>query len=220
MRVKTAALVLHTVPYSENSLVARVFCRELGLRGYLVGRKDNAALFQPLNLLDMVVYETRSTGLHRIAEARFLPYGVPEINNPKKMLPLFLLREVLHKVIRDESPHPELFDFMAQALISYHKSPEPLPDFHLWFLLGFCRQAGFGVIEARELTDLSIEPTDQALSDYFDKLLNTPKPTTIAAHSGLRLKALEALLEFMRLHFPGLGELKSLPILKELAAML
>ena len=58
MTLSTPGLVLHTTPYAESSVVAKVFTRQLGLRSYIIkcvrGRSGRVKqkLLQPLSSLD------------------------------------------------------------------------------------------------------------------------------------------------------------------------
>ena len=74
MIISTPGIVLHTTPYGETSLIAKVLTRELGLRSYIVkGVRTQAArtkqgLFQPMTELDMVVYNNTKTDLNYTKE--------------------------------------------------------------------------------------------------------------------------------------------------------
>ena len=66
--------MLHTTPYSESSVVAKVFTRQLGVRSYIIkgvrgrGGRVKQNLLQPLSSLDMVVYNNEKTDLNYIKE--------------------------------------------------------------------------------------------------------------------------------------------------------
>lgn len=76
MLKKTQGIVLHYIKYRETSIVVRIFTRELGLKGYVVNSVRTAkpaskiALYQPLTLLDLVVYDKEGASLHRISESK------------------------------------------------------------------------------------------------------------------------------------------------------
>ncbi|WP_373396659.1 recombination protein O N-terminal domain-containing protein [Algoriphagus halophilus] len=73
---KTSGIVLSYIRYKESSIICKVFTRELGLKSYLINgvrsqnSKSKIALYQPMTLLDMVVYNKESTGLQRISEVK------------------------------------------------------------------------------------------------------------------------------------------------------
>ena len=72
MLKKTEGVVLSAIRYKESSIIVRIFSRELGLKSYIIngvrtqGAKSKAALYQPMTLLDLVVYEKEGAGLQRI----------------------------------------------------------------------------------------------------------------------------------------------------------
>lgn len=116
MILSTPGYVLHTTPYGESSVVAKVFTRQLGLQSYIIkgvrgprGRvKQN--LLQPLCCLDMVVYDSHHNDLNHVRElcARH-PVPAPD---PVENALRFFMTEVLYKAIRDDEPMPELWDYV------------------------------------------------------------------------------------------------------------
>ena len=102
--LSTPGLVLHTSPYSESSVVVKVFTRQLGLRSYIIkgvrgprGRvKQN--LLQPLSSLDMVVYDNDKTDLNYVKElsARFPSTEANPVANSLR----FFMTELLYKALR------------------------------------------------------------------------------------------------------------------------
>jgi DNA repair protein RecO (recombination protein O) len=83
MIVKTRGIVFRYTRYGETSIIANVFTEQFGLQSYIVNGvrskkpKVNIALFQPLTLLDMVVYHKETGGVFRIKEVKCnYPYRI------------------------------------------------------------------------------------------------------------------------------------------------
>ena len=63
MLYKTRGIVIHTIKYSDTSVIAKIYTEKFGLRSYLIRgvrskkAKIRAAQLQHLNLLNLVVYE-------------------------------------------------------------------------------------------------------------------------------------------------------------------
>src|SRR6186713_1683387 len=81
MLQKTRGLVFRFTRYGETSIIVNIFTAQFGLQGYMVKgvrsrmSKGKIALFQPLTLLDLVVYHRENANLMHIREARCLhPY--------------------------------------------------------------------------------------------------------------------------------------------------
>ena len=69
---KTKGIVFRYVPYGETSIIVNIFTELFGLQGYIVNSvraksgKNKIAVYQPLTLLDMVVYHKENAGILRI----------------------------------------------------------------------------------------------------------------------------------------------------------
>ena len=73
---KTRGIVFNSSDYGEASLVVKVYTELFGIQSYLINgvRKKHARIhsniFQPLTLLDLVVYHKERPGLQRISDIR------------------------------------------------------------------------------------------------------------------------------------------------------
>ena len=61
MLIKTNAIVLSTLKYGDSSLIARCYCKELGLKSFMLksilsSKKGQLkkSLFQPLNIITLI----------------------------------------------------------------------------------------------------------------------------------------------------------------------
>jgi len=76
---KTRGIVFKTTDYGDNSIIVQVFTEKFGLQSYIVnGAKKPRAkisrnMFQPLHLLDMVVYHKNTGNVQRIKEVKNSP---------------------------------------------------------------------------------------------------------------------------------------------------
>lgn len=236
---KTRGIVLKTTSYGDSSVIVQVFTEKFGLQSYLVNgvRKARGKIgpnvFQPLHLLEMVVYQKNSASLQRIREVRNQPVflSIP-LDIVKNTLTLFLC-ETLFKVLRQQPGEDvPLFNYLFHSLeLLDHQMNSPA-NFHLIFLMGLTRHLGF-------FPDIRM-----AGSSYFD-LLNgcftdriPPHPRYIAPpltaqwhllsqsryeglpslriNSGDRQLLLNCMLEYYSLHVEGFGKVRSYEILQEL----
>lgn len=145
----TKGIVLHTVKYSETSIIARIYTSRLGLQSYIIKgvrsakSKNKASLYQPLSLLDLEVSHRQNRQLQFIKECRrnYSYQSIP-FDTVKSAMALFML-EVISKSIREHEENGELFDFIYESLCSLDKAEKPNPDFHLLFLIQLTRHLGF-----------------------------------------------------------------------------
>jgi DNA repair protein RecO (recombination protein O) len=122
MLKKTSGIVLSHIKYQDTSIIVRIFTRELGLKAYLVngvrslGKGSKIALYQPLTLLDLVVYDKENSGLQRISEAKInTPQRLIPFDMPRTSLALFAT-EVISRSILEGYQNEELFDFLCESI--------------------------------------------------------------------------------------------------------
>lgn len=233
MLLSTPGLVLHTTPYSEASVVAKVFTRQLGVRSYLVKGvrgprgKVKQNLLQPLSCVDMVVYDNPKSDLNYIKE--IVPrhtalQGTDGLDNQVIANALrFFMTEVMYKALREEEPMPDLFDYVEETTSHFALHTSHLP---ILFLLTVARYLG-------------IEPLDNATprEPFFDlqegRYVSAPTETTLpmalsaflhdylcsnyllsSYNSGKsRRDLLDALLAYYQLHLSGFRSFRSHEIL-------
>lgn len=237
MLVSTRGIVLHSIKYSETSLVCRIFTEELGLQSYLLqgvrgSKKGNkAALFRPLNLLNMVVYHKReSKGLQKVKEYNLEHIYTDMPFNIRKSSIAMFVSEVLNHLIKEELHDPELFQYLHDWLTELDSTTDKLAYKHLGFLLDLSVYFGFkpegqfnkehpyfDLVEGCFVHQLPIHPNyiKADLSAHLATILSHNQPA-MTKHE--RDVLLEKLLLFYRYHVEGFPQLKSHKILSEILA--
>jgi DNA repair protein RecO (recombination protein O) len=227
MLKKTAGIVLSHIKYKDSSIIVRIFTRELGLKGYLVngvrslGKGSKIALYQPLTLLDLVVYDKENSGLQRISEAKIkLPQRLIPFDMTRTSLALFCT-EVISRSILEGFQNEDLFDFLEESITLLDGPETNLSHFPLVFLLenarhlGFAPELGEGFLVESIHHPFSPEEVQLVLPYLKDLLDHTFHPTTTLALP-LRRKLLDHLVEFHAQHLAHPLPLKSLPIIRQL----
>lgn len=151
---KASGVVLHTLKYGDNSLIAYIFTDLYGRRNYLIrgvggARKkgNKAALLQPTSIIEYEGYEGRHSDLHGIREARnkVILSGIA-FDMRKSTIALFMA-EVLYRLVREETPNKPLFDFICSSIESLDRADSAnttaIANFHLWFLVRLSEYLGF-----------------------------------------------------------------------------
>ena len=149
MLIKTRGIVLQHFKYSETSLIVKIYTEELGLQSYMVkgsrSKKSTQkpAYFQPLSLVEMVVYYKENKQLQTIKEIKsaYSWHDIPF--NAQKQTVLMFLDEILYKTLREESPNKKLFSFIYNSLHWFDLEKEYFINFHIFFLLQLSRFLGF-----------------------------------------------------------------------------
>lgn len=238
MLFNTRGIALHTIDYSDNSIIARVYTERFGLQGYMVNSarskkaKVKASLFQPLALLDMVVYHKEKSRLHRISEARTAyPFSTIPYDIVKTSIVMFL-NEVVYKSIKEEEPNERLFGFLFNSMQILDLQAGSTRNFHLCFLVQLSKYLGFfpqGIasfetpfFDLHEGVFVPKEPLhpyylDPALSLILSQITETDfhSAAQIAISNIERRALLSKLINYYELHLESLRDINSHLILEE-----
>lgn len=219
MLAHTHGVVFRFVKYGETSIIVTIFTSQFGLQAYIVNGvrsrsgKGKIALYQPLTLLDLVVYHKETTTIMRIKEAKCIyPYQHVSLDVRKTTIALFI-EEIINKSIKEESHSDVLCEFLIESLITLDKIEKP-ENFHLIFLVQLSRYLGFQPQSPAEVLGGRV-------MDYIDEgLLNTALNSDYHSELNLtnvqRRNILDALLRFYSMHVENFGQMKSLTVLREI----
>ena len=224
---KTKGIVLSYIRYKESSVIAKVYTEAFGIQSYVVNgvrssrsKTNKIALFQPLTLLDMVVYhKSKSDTLHRLSEIRHLfPFRQLPFDMVKTSLALFIA-ELLGKCLKEEEPNEPLFSFLEQAVAELDGLEEGLESYHLVFMRYLAGFLGFGIDSAAEFLKGLREHRYSLLPDEnqekgIELLLKGDYESLKARGKGARAAILSQMLFYYRTHMENFGEMKSLEVLK------
>lgn len=240
MQEKTAAIVLHCLKYNDTSNIVNVYTEASGRCSYIIkvsrARKGNVrpSLFHPLALVELEAEGKNTAQLRRITEARLL-HPLPSLPfDPVKSAIALFLGEFLYHALREEGTNRPLFAYLTHSIRWLDGcTGSSVANFHLVFLMRLSRFLG-----------LYPNLDGYLAGDYFD-LLNAQfcrrpplhgnylHPEEAAAICRLmrmnyynmhlfsfnrqqRIRCLEVLNDFYRLHIPSFPQLRSLEVLQEL----
>jgi DNA repair protein RecO (recombination protein O) len=216
---KTQGVVLRFTRYRETSIITSIFTEHFGLQSYIVNgiRQASAggkiALYQPLTLLDMVVYYRETAHINRIREIRCLyPYETLYRDIRKSAIALFIA-EVLNKTIREESNSAEMFDFIQKSMVTLDQLHHGYENFHLLFLIGLSRKLGFGIQTTEDV--FQHRPASEQTIEALKTLLKSGLRDDTMLSLQQRREILSGLLHFYQSHIESLGEFRSVPVLQE-----
>lgn len=223
--ISTPAIVLHTTPYGESSVIVKAFTRLLGVRSYIIkgvrGRNARVKqnLLQPLSCLDMVVYDNAKTDLNYVKE--IAPRGTCHEATPYGNALRFFMTEVLYKALQEAEPMPALFDYVEATGEGLSAAAPYLP---VTFLLAVTHHLGIAPLDnyrpAEPLFDLQggcfvAAPSETTLNPALSALLHdyltpdTAHPSALADRRAL----IDALLAYCQLHLSGFRNFTSHEIL-------
>ena len=228
MLYNTRGIALNYIRFRESSIIAKVYTEQFGIQSYIVNgvrssksKGNKIALFQPLTLLDLVVYhKNKQDTVHRISEMKcYHPFSAVPYEVVKSSLALFIT-EILGRGLREEESNPPLFQFIEDSVIYLDDATTGLENFHIYFLLQLARYLGFGVENAQDLHDELLNNRypnglDQHEAAIIEELMTPGIATNIKIRKGERAALLEKLVFFYKIHLDSLGEIKSMDVLRE-----
>ena len=217
---KTRGVVFRFTKYGETSIIVTLFTELFGLQSYIVNGvrskagKNKIALYQPLTLLDLVVYHREHANINRIKEVKCLyPYQTIPTDIKKSALAMFII-EVLNRAVKEESHAQELCEFFILSFIKLDQIIDKSENFHLIFLLKLSRLLGFGAYHVNEV--MSARATSVENEQIIGKLLNADYGDFIEMTNQQRREILELMLKFYGDHIENLGEMRSIQVLREI----
>lgn len=216
---KTRGVVFRFTRYGETSIIVNVFTEHFGLQSYIVNGarsksgKGKIALFQPLTLLDLVVYYKENASILRLKEVKCLhPYRTLSQDVRKSSIALFI-NEVMNKTVKEESHAGELCAFLMESLVTLDVLEKGVENFHLIFLLQLSRHLGFGPQKPSEV--LGAWMLEEQEEQILAQLIAADYETIVPMNNAQRRSILECLLRFYNLHIETFGEMKSVQVLRD-----
>ncbi len=225
MLVKTKGIVLRTTNYSETSIIASIYTLELGLRSYIIkgvrqtkSKKGN--IYQPLQVLDMIVNEQANKKIQYIKEAKidFL-FNSLRFDIRKAAIGLFII-ELVNNTVHELEANPELFHFIIDQLKQLDEQQDNFQDAHLVFMLAFSQHLGF-----RPLNNYSEQNNHFALQDGLFVAPSDNYPNTLSSEDSElfyrfieaqqvlggkeRSRVLDLFERYMSFHIPSYRQLKT-----------
>jgi DNA repair protein RecO (recombination protein O) len=241
MLYKTSGIILHTVKYSESSIISKLYTENFGLQSYIISgirgkkSKNKASVFQPLTLVEVISTGNSKSSLQRISEIGItLPYNHIPYDVIKSSIAMFL-NEILVKSLRESQPDEELFQFLKNSFLILDLSQSNCANFHLSFMLQFSRFLGFfpqgKYTEKTPLIDLQSGKFVDAApvhsyylegkqAEMFSALLYAGYDSIkdIKIDNLTRRQLLNGLILLYQLHIDSFGSLRSIDILEEIIA--
>jgi len=222
--VKTKGIILNQIKYKETSIIVKIFTEELGIKSYIINSvrtkkpKYNPAIFQPLNVVDMVAYDKKTSSINYISELKLHCIFHNIIADPQKAFASIFVSELINKTIKEGETHENTFAFLF-AQISNLNNPKTIDSnlFIIKFMLQFCHHLGFGIKNAQEMTRQLLKINrDLKFSSLEENFLNDLILTEdIQIPKDINtIEIIDKLLLYYRIHIPSIYYLKSFDILR------
>ena len=199
---KTNGIVLNYIKYKETSIISKIYTKEFGLKSYLINGirtkkgKFNISSFQPLSLLELVVYENKNSQIGRIKELKFDKIYFTNHHVQKKISICLFISEVLLKLITFQVPDKNQFNFVRNSLIELDKIIDNYENFHIIFLIKFSKYLGFEISNISDFSNIKFE--NELVISFLSEIMISEYSSNIKSTSSVRNKALEIIIVYFR----------------------
>lgn len=242
MITTTQSIVLRSIKYGETSLVSTHFTRIYGIQTYLIqgvrtasakGRSSRAGLLQPAMILDITAYYKPQSAMQRLKE--FSPAVIYQSIHEeviKNSIALFSA-ELLLRLLPEDAPQPELFDFAAEYLQQLDNLRlADVANFPVFFALQCSRQLGYelagqwsdttpylNILEGGFSADPPLAGSVTTAEDAaaLARLMQVRQYDELAGtqmNGAMRQRLLDWLLQFLHRHTDHMRPVKSLAVLQ------
>jgi DNA repair protein RecO (recombination protein O) len=227
MLKKTSGIVISYIRYKDTSIIVKIFTREMGLKSYIVNgirsssSKNKIGLFQPLTLLDLVVYEKEGAHLNRISEVKILsPFVLIPFDVHRSAVAMFI-SEVISKSIHDNYQNQSFFDFLQHAVLYLDDESSEISIFPIVFLHESSKFLGFAPGNAKsffqEVYHLWIHEEEKNETYLaMDYLMQNGFRSKEKIPIQIRRKILDYFIHFYSQHMEIANEFKSIKVLRQL----
>ncbi|NBC82595.1 MAG: DNA repair protein RecO [Bacteroidetes bacterium] len=237
MLCKSKAIVLHQIPYSENNNIIHFYTEKHGRLACMVKRprtrksQQHASFYQALNQLHIEYYYKNNRQIQILKESSLAGNIHFQSYHYARSGVIMFIAEILYRVIREEEKNDALFQYLENTLAILINN-DFSPNFHLVFLLGLTKYLGIypqnnftGHISYFDVAAGNFKPfmngvslLSEQESRYIHVLLslNFENMDEVGLSGEWRSQLLHILLRYLNYHLEGLGEIKSMKVMKEL----
>ena len=218
MIIKTKGIVLSYIKYGETSIICKIFTETSSIQTFIINgvrksKSKNIALYQPLNILDLVIYHKESSGIQRIKEAKLDVIYKSLHLDIKKISICYYISEFLSKILKSSEINEYQFNFIQDSLIVFDNIEYNYSNFHIQFFLKLTKYYGIDIDYPNQLCTTGLS---SKLFSYIDKCIISNYEVKIYSNNILRNKVLNLITEYYSKHMDIIIKLKSTTVLKEI----
>lgn len=234
MLQKTEGIVIHTIPYSDTSLITKLFTADYGLISFMIrgtrGKKtsNKAVLFQPLSVLEMDIYYQENKNLQTIKESKLLLNPVGIYGDMYKTSVVLFMAELLQKLLKENYINSGLFYLLKEKIQTLNDQVFD-PNCHLKWMVDISAELGFVPFDNYSTsTPVFSLQEGRFMIDHSEHIGMYYMSTRDSLHlhqliSGNEVKMsreerrslLMELIKYFQLHNPGMNSIRSAAVLQE-----
>ena len=238
-----SAIVIGSVPYSDSSIIVRVYTKDSGMLPLFVRRtkskskRNTSALWHPLAAINITDLKRKApTALGTFTEVERAVPAINLLSDPRRSAVAFFIAEFMDKSIGVETPMEDLFGLLWDTIERLEFSEE-ISNLHFYFLAHVVDILGLMPSEI----DVENEDSTLSLNLTTGEWSSSPPSLTLRSHflsvklaqrmrgvlgmefdnmRSLNLEKQErkdlllGMVMFIQLHHAGLKEIKSYEVLE------
>ena len=145
----TSGIALHYYKYSETSVLAKIFTKNLGLQSYAIRgvrtkrSKNKLNLLFPLNILEMEVTNNPKKDVQYIKEMRAGISLYKIYNDIHKKLLCSFISEILIRILVENKKEEKIYNFIEKIILNINSSDNLDKNYAILFLLKLSDFLGF-----------------------------------------------------------------------------
>lgn len=228
----TEGIVLHTIPYSESSVISHIYSKKFGVHSCIMStvrtQRSKSAYFRPLSIITYSVYHTKQN-LHRIKDIQFAYIASSIYDSVYKANMALFIGEFLHKLCIHTEANIDVYNFIAQYIQFLDTEDNSYTQSHIIFLIQLLQYWGIsphseyskGFYFDKQLGIFTEQYNSSCLSLQLSSVLHDFIESNTFA-SNIRCSRdekhliIEAIIDYYGIHTHSIGTLHTLNILKQI----
>lgn len=231
MKQTEEGILLRRSNYSETSLLVTCLTYERGLQTYLFqgGKKKHGNILFPMAHLELTTFQRADSTLGKISAVELKSGGHEIVFDPVKSSIAFYTAELLLEIVKPAHQEKYLFRFLEEET-QWIAHSSHLANYPLWLTAELTKISGIQpAIESDSPNVLDLSGKLRAASNDYPGIQheslhwlhdaftrNKQEFLALPIPRNERMICLQALLAYLKEHFAGMRELKSLKIVQEL----
>lgn len=236
---KITGIVLNVRKYNDRNQIVTLYTRERGRLSFISpsgsGRASNVrrARLQPLSVISSDLNYKANNELQRLGSIASVEVWNDIYFHPGKRAIVLFISEFLYRLLNEAVADPSLFDFIVESLRLLDRLEENVADFHIPFLVSMLSYSGIqpdsegyqegyvfdfaagGFVPEFESRGPGLKGIEAKAVDFVSRI-NFSNMKSLRLTNVNRRQILYSLLNYFSYHFPGLGNLKSPEVLREI----
>lgn len=234
MNRSSEAIVLRTMKYQENHLIASAFTRAYGIQRFIIKGYHSArsrrkhSYFQPLSIIDVEYTCRNATHLHKVSESKLNHLLQTVQMHPVKLSLGLAMVEIFYDTVKEEETNEPLYEFLRSVIVELDQAEQQLIHLFIFFLTTLTRFLGFFPLDESQgaryvqfdipqgvlRPALEADPAIDLLRQFLQAELHTCQ--RISLDTATKRALITTIFEYYRHHIEGFRYPQTLRVFAEI----